>query len=193
MTRFLSFSTPWRPFFQRRHPGWRQRETSRGSSLSFAAWSGSIWWCGDSVSSLLLLLLLLWWWWWWWYYEVADLSPIQLKQAATDGKYWWNRAKSTTLYKANCHNFMACVNPLLLAAVLSAAAVSCTRVVPPPVCLFPLPPSLLWPLLQTMVCVFFTSLRWWGSAAWSWLGPGASPLWVCHSSKGKRSERLQGL
>ena len=55
----------------------------------------------------------------------------------------------------------------MLAAVLSAAAVSCTLVVAPPVCLFPLPPSLpVVSLLQTMVCVFFTWLRWWGSAAW---------------------------
>ena len=28
----------------------------------------------------------------------------------------------------------------------------------------------------------------WGGAAWAWLGPGAPPLWVCHSSKGKKEE-----
>ena len=28
----------------------------------------------------------------------------------------------------------------------------------------------------------------WGSAAWAWLGPEASPLWVGHSSKGKKEK-----
>ena len=57
---------------------------------------------------------------------------------------------------ANCHNIMACVNPLLACSRL----VSCCSVMHAggsPTCVPFSPPSLpVVPILQTMVCVFFT-------------------------------------